>query len=194
MEFKALVFDLRHHEKTHSAAPNSSRYDLKTPSTAASDSFRNLVQKQRLASSVVRLFSPLCVICVLCFHHCVQVLDDVCDSTVISSVDQLPSVRRLKGKIVPSPFVKDAMVSVVNKDGRKPKGKALHPLGEFIVECIVGVFDLSCYCCDSDADKSTASLRFDDSTFNEGSSLLYGVGFNSVASDSVSALSGGTWW
>jgi hypothetical protein len=60
----------------------------------------------------------------------IQVLDEVCDSTVISSVDQLPSVRRLKGKIVPSPFVKDAMVSVVNKDNRKPKAK-LHPLGKW---------------------------------------------------------------
>eukprot|EP01034_Spumella_vulgaris_P024318 gene24318-30640_t len=149
MEFKALVFDLRHHEKRHTVVSSSSaRYDLKTPSTAASDSFRNLVQKQRLASSVV--------------------LDDVGDSTVISSVDQLPSVRRLKGKIVPSPVVKDAIVSVVARDVRGKNVTKLHPLDE----------------------KST-SLRFDDSTFNEGSSLLYGVGFNSVASDSVSALSGG---
>ncbi len=71
------------------------------PSTAASNSFKSAVQKQRMASSVV--------------------LDDVTDSSRAGLDLSAPSLTRLQGKLMPSHCMKDAIVEVCARDERSKK-------------------------------------------------------------------------
>lgn len=97
VDFRDLVFDAMRQERAAVSHVKENR------ATHGTDSFGNLIQKQRLDSSVV--------------------LDGVPDSSVVSSVDQSPSIVRLKGKLVPAPCLKDALVDVSTKEGRRRAGR-----------------------------------------------------------------------
>lgn len=96
VDFRDLVFHALQQERAVARKTKEKR------SIHGTDSFGNLIQKQRLASSMV--------------------LDEVQDSSVVSSVDQSPSIVRLKGKLVPAPCLKDALVEVSAKEGRRRAG------------------------------------------------------------------------